>query len=115
MISGRSSRVSAANQSPAAFRLPYAQRGQWHVNVAQIDADLVQSGLVSSIPRYVALTLPMADQPQTLGPVLHRHPPLRRHNRLCQQLKLAYWAATEASCPCTFPRSSSMRRNVASA
>ncbi len=44
--------------------------GQGHVDVAARDVDLVRAGFVRRVARYVALTLPMPDEPQALRPVL---------------------------------------------
>src|SRR6185503_18120638 len=62
---------------PAArrFRLLAPELGQRHVDVAQLDVDLVRARFVGGIARDIALALSMPHQPQPGGPILpHCHP-----------------------------------------
>ena len=70
MTSGRSSAGSAANQRPAASACWMAELGQRHVDVADVDVDVVQPGFMRGVARDIALALPVPDQPQALGPIL---------------------------------------------
>ena len=67
--------VGRQSGEPAArgFGLLVAEFGQGHVDVAQVDVDLMRARLVGGVARDIALALAMADEPQSLGPVLaHR-------------------------------------------
>ena len=64
--------VARQSGKPAAGRLGLAKAelGERHVDVADVDVDLVRAGLVGGVAGDIALALPVPHQPQPLGPIL---------------------------------------------
>ena len=84
MNSGRSSGGKRREPAARGSRLLMPEVGQGHVDVAQVDVDLVRAGLVGGVARDIALALAMAHEPQSLGPVLAHEMQKASASRLCQ-------------------------------
>ena len=63
MNSGRSSVRQGGEPAARGFGLLVAKFRQGHVDVAQVDVDLVRARLVRGIARDIALALAMPDEP----------------------------------------------------
>ena len=76
MTSGRSLRREGGEPAAGRLGLPVPQFGKRHVDVAEVDGDLVQPGFIGCVARDIALALAMPHQPQFRRPILpHALPP----------------------------------------